>query len=63
MRASAMGILGLVLLGLAWAAGYAVSGEVRYEARAPLGAFGGVNRTLKGKVEFDPTSGRLQGRV
>lgn len=63
MRASAMGILALVLLGTAWAAGYAVSGEVRYEARAPLGAFGGGNRTLKGKVEFDPASGRLQGRV
>ncbi len=51
------------LLGAAWAAGYAVSGEVAYQARAPLGAFGGVNRTLKGQVEFDPGSMRLQGQV
>lgn len=63
MRALGIGIFGLVLLGVAWATSYAVSGEVAYRARAPLGAFGGVNPTLKGKVEFDPASGRLQGRV
>lgn len=53
----------LLVLGAAWAADYRVTGEVAYQARAPLGAFGGVNRTLKGQVAFDPGSGRLQGQV
>ncbi|GAB5602516.1 YceI family protein [Thermus sp. FJN-A] len=61
MRARTLAVA--VALGLAWGAGYQVSGEVRYEARAPLGAFGGTNPTLRGRVDFDPSLGRLEGRV
>ncbi|WP_038056682.1 YceI family protein [Thermus amyloliquefaciens] len=53
----------LFTLGWALAAGYQVQGEAVYEARAPLGAFQGVNPTLRGKVVFDLTTGQLQGRV
>jgi polyisoprenoid-binding protein YceI len=42
---------------------YEVHGEATYEARAPLGAFRGVNPSLEGQVVFEPTRGLLQGRV
>lgn len=57
------GIALLFLLGWAAAATYQVSGETLYEARAPLGAFRGVNPTLEGQVVFKLTKGFLQGRV
>ncbi|TFU15350.1 YceI family protein [Thermus tengchongensis] len=53
----------LLTLGWALATGYQVQGEAVYQARAPLGAFQGVNPTLKGQVVFDLTKGQLQGRV
>jgi len=52
-----------LFLGAALAAGFQITGEVAYQARAPLGAFGGVNPTLKGEVAYDPDTGALQGRV
>lgn len=57
------GIALLFLLGWAVATTYQVSGETLYEARAPLGAFRGVNPTLEGQVVFELTKGFLQGRV
>lgn len=53
----------LALLGGALAQGYQVRGEVVYTARAPIGTFSGVNRTLQGEVLLDPGSGSLSGRL
>lgn len=56
-----MGVL--FLISWALAASFQVNGEAIYEARAPLGAFRGVNRTLDGQVTFEPNQGLLQGKV
>ncbi|WP_114312308.1 YceI family protein [Thermus caldifontis] len=51
------------LIGWALAASFQVNGEATYEARAPLGAWRGVNPTLEGQVVFEPNQGLLQGKV
>lgn len=49
--------------GGALAQGYQVRGEVVYTARAPIGTFSGVNRTLQGEVLLDQGSGSVSGRL
>ncbi len=59
MRAIAV----LWAMGWALAANFLVTGDAVYEARAPIGAFRGVNRTLEGQVVFEPNQSQLQGKV
>lgn len=61
--------LGALALLLVWAGAlaapqaYRVSGEVVYQARAPIGSFQGRNTAVSGEVVWDPEAGSLEGKV